>query len=225
MAPVPRSAGTAAAEAAAATEEVDRDVLASLATRIATLTAEVTAIATEVDRLQADGAPAAPASVPATAGDADQVRVTLEELDSEQPADTDAPAAPAAAAHEAATGRDSHPAPVIRLVPISDEEEAELGAAAAAVEAEGAAGPADAAQAGAAQADAAQADAAQADVEPPPDASPAPSPDLFRNDVRDVLGYLDQLLDDLPPERVREFAQSPQFATYKALFAELGLDD
>jgi hypothetical protein len=213
MAPVPRSAGTAAAEAAAATEEVDRDVLASLATRIATLTAEVTAIATEVDRLQADGAPAAPA--PATAGDADQVRVTLEELDSEQPADTDAPAAPAAAAHEAATGRDSHPAPVIRLVPISDEEEAELGAAAAGVEAEGAAGPADAAQA----------DAAQAGVEPPPDASPAPSPDLFRNDVRDVLGYLDQLLDDLPPERVREFAQSPQFATYKALFAELGLDD
>ena len=208
MAPVPRSAGTAAAEAAAATEEVDRDVLASLATRIATLAAEVTAIATEVDRLQADGAPAAPA--PATAGDADQVRVTLEELDSEQPADTDAPAAPAAAAHEAATGRDSHPAPVIRLVPISDEEEAELGAAAAGVEAEGAAGPADAAQAGA---------------EPPPDASPAPSPDLFRNDVRDVLGYLDQLLDDLPPERVREFAQSPQFATYKALFAELGLDD
>ena len=208
MAPVPRSAGTAAAEAAAATEEVDRDALASLATRIATLAAEVTAIATEVDRLQADGAPAAPA--PATAGDADQVRVTLEELDSEQPADTDAPAAPAAAAHEAATGRDSHPAPVIRLVPISDEEEAELGAAAAGVEAEGAAGPADAAQAGA---------------EPPPDASPAPSPDLFRNDVRDVLGYLDQLLDDLPPERVREFAQSPQFATYKALFAELGLDD
>ena len=60
---------------------------------------------------------------------------------------------------------------------------------------------------------------------PPPDASPAPSPDLFRNDVRDVLGYLDQLLDDLPPERVREFAQSPQFATYKALFTELGLDD
>jgi hypothetical protein len=210
MAPVPRSAGTAAAEAAAATEEVDRDVLASLATRIATLTAEVTAIATEVDRLQADGAPAAPA--PATAGDADQVRVTLEELDSEQPADTDAPAAPAAAAHEAATGRDSHPAPVIRLVPISDEEEAELGAAAAGEEADEAASAKPVA-------------APRAAVEPPPDASPAPSPDLFRNDVRDVLGYLDQLLDDLPPERVREFAQSPQFATYKALFAELGLDD
>ena len=223
MAPVPRSAGTATAAAAAATEEVDRDALASLATRIATLAAEVTAIATEVDRLQADGAPAAPA--PATAGDADQVQVTLEELDSEQPADTGAPAAPAAAAHEAAAGRDSHPAPVIRLVPISDEEEAEIGAAAAAVEAEGAAGPADAAQAGAPHAGAAQAGAAQAGAEPPPDASPAPSPDLFRNDVRDVLGYLDQLLDDLPPERVREFAQSPQFATYKALFAELGLDD
>ena len=73
------------------------------------------------------------------------------------------------------------------------------------------------------------ADTEHADTAPPAAAEPprdaAPAPDRFRDDVRDLLGYLDQLLDDLPPERVREFAQSPLFATYKALFAELGLDD
>ena len=46
-----------------------------------------------------------------------------------------------------------------------------------------------------------------------------------REDVRSVLAYLDQLLDALPPEKVREFAQSQHFATYKKLFREFGLDD
>lgn len=46
-----------------------------------------------------------------------------------------------------------------------------------------------------------------------------------REEVRSVLAYLDQLLDALPPEKVREFAQSKHFATYKKLFREFGLDD
>ena len=46
-----------------------------------------------------------------------------------------------------------------------------------------------------------------------------------RADVRSVLAYLDQLLDALPPDKVREFAQSEHFATYKKLFKEFGLDD
>lgn len=46
-----------------------------------------------------------------------------------------------------------------------------------------------------------------------------------RADVRSVLAYLDQLLDALPPDKVREFAQSEHFATYKKLFREFGLDD
>ena len=46
-----------------------------------------------------------------------------------------------------------------------------------------------------------------------------------REEVRSVLAYLDQLLDALPPEKVREFAQSKHFATYKKLFREFGLDE
>lgn len=49
--------------------------------------------------------------------------------------------------------------------------------------------------------------------------------DLVREDVRAVLAYLDQLLDALPPEKVKEFAQSEHFATYKKLFREFGLND
>ena len=45
-----------------------------------------------------------------------------------------------------------------------------------------------------------------------------------REEIRSVLAYLDQLLDALPPEKVREFAQSKHFATYKKLFREFGLD-
>ena len=45
-----------------------------------------------------------------------------------------------------------------------------------------------------------------------------------REEVRSVLAYLDQLLDALPPEKVREFAQSKHFVTYKKLFREFGLD-
>ena len=46
-----------------------------------------------------------------------------------------------------------------------------------------------------------------------------------REEVRSVLAYLDQLLDALPPDKVREFAQSKHFTTYKKLFREFDLDD
>ena len=69
----------------------------------------------------------------------------------------------------------------------------------------------------------------------PPAAVPAEAPQAtaggakigasVREDVRSVLAYLDQLLDALPPEKVREFAQSKHFATYKKLFREFGLDE
>lgn len=65
-------------------------------------------------------------------------------------------------------------------------------------------------------------------AEDPTPGAPATGTEIggqVRNDVRSVLAYLDQLLDALPPEKVREFAQSEHFATYKKLFRELGLDD
>ena len=69
-------------------------------------------------------------------------------------------------------------------------------------------------------------------AEDPIPEAPAPAPaggaelgGQVREEVRSVLAYLDQLLDALPPEKVREFAQSKHFATYKKLFREFGLDD
>ena len=34
---------------------------------------------------------------------------------------------------------------------------------------------------------------------------------------------MDQLLENLPEEKIEEFARSEQFSTYKKLFKELGL--
>ena len=67
-------------------------------------------------------------------------------------------------------------------------------------------------------------------AENPIPAAPAPADGAelggqVREEVRSVLAYLDQLLDALPPEKVREFAQSKHFVTYKKLFREFGLDD
>ena len=65
--------------------------------------------------------------------------------------------------------------------------------------------------------------------DPIPESTPAAGSAAFgdqvREEVRSVLAYLDQLLDALPPEKVREFAQSKHFATYKKLFREFGLDE
>lgn len=48
-------------------------------------------------------------------------------------------------------------------------------------------------------------------------------PENMKDEIRSVLAYMDQLLENLPEEKIEEFAQSEQFETYKKLFAELGL--
>jgi len=48
-------------------------------------------------------------------------------------------------------------------------------------------------------------------------------PQSLREDVRSVLSYLDQLLEALPDDKIRQFAQSEYFGVYKRLFEELGL--
>jgi len=61
----------------------------------------------------------------------------------------------------------------------------------------------------------------------PPSARPAARegalPEDLREDVKSVLSYLDQLLEALPDEKIRQFAQSEYFGVYKRLFEELGL--
>ena len=49
-------------------------------------------------------------------------------------------------------------------------------------------------------------------------------PDNLQKEIKSVLSYMDQLLENLPEEKIAEFAQSEQFETYKKLFKELGLD-
>lgn len=48
-------------------------------------------------------------------------------------------------------------------------------------------------------------------------------PEDLKNDVKSVLLYMDQLLENLPEDKIMEFAKSEQFSTYKKLFSELGL--
>lgn len=45
----------------------------------------------------------------------------------------------------------------------------------------------------------------------------------LKTEIKSVLSYMDQLLENLPEEKIAEFAQSEQFETYKKLFKELGL--
>ncbi len=45
----------------------------------------------------------------------------------------------------------------------------------------------------------------------------------LKSDIKSVLLYMDQLLENLPEEKIMEFAHSDEFATYKKLFNELGL--
>lgn len=47
--------------------------------------------------------------------------------------------------------------------------------------------------------------------------------ELLKKDVRTVLSYLDQLLDALPEEKIKEFAQSNEFDVYRKLFEELNI--
>ncbi len=45
----------------------------------------------------------------------------------------------------------------------------------------------------------------------------------LKQDIKSVLLYMDQLLENLPEEKIVEFAKSDEFTTYKKLFTELGL--
>ena len=45
----------------------------------------------------------------------------------------------------------------------------------------------------------------------------------LKQDIKSVLLYMDQLLENLPEEKIVEFAKSDEFTTYKKLFSELGL--
>ncbi|WP_296668857.1 MULTISPECIES: hypothetical protein, partial [unclassified Treponema] len=47
--------------------------------------------------------------------------------------------------------------------------------------------------------------------------------DNLKSEIKSVLSYMDQLLENLPENKIAEFAQSEQFDTYKKLFKELGL--
>jgi hypothetical protein len=45
----------------------------------------------------------------------------------------------------------------------------------------------------------------------------------FRQELKNVLSYMDQLLESLPENKIEEFARSEYFDTYKKLFKDLGL--
>ena len=45
----------------------------------------------------------------------------------------------------------------------------------------------------------------------------------LKKDIKSVLLYMDQLLENLPEDKIVEFAKSEEFTTYKKLFSELGL--
>ena len=48
-------------------------------------------------------------------------------------------------------------------------------------------------------------------------------PSELKSELRNILSYMDQLLDSLPEEKIEEFAKSEYFDSYKKLFKELGL--
>ena len=48
-------------------------------------------------------------------------------------------------------------------------------------------------------------------------------PAELRDEIKSVLSYIDQLLENLPEDKIAEFAKSEHFKLYKQLFSELGL--
>jgi hypothetical protein len=48
-------------------------------------------------------------------------------------------------------------------------------------------------------------------------------PNQLKSELRNILSYMDQLLESLPEEKIEEFAKSEYFDSYKKLFKELGL--
>ncbi len=45
----------------------------------------------------------------------------------------------------------------------------------------------------------------------------------LKSELRNILSYMDQLLESLPEQKIEEFAKSEYFDSYKKLFKELGL--
>jgi len=48
-------------------------------------------------------------------------------------------------------------------------------------------------------------------------------PSELKSELKNILSYMDQLLESLPEEKIEEFARSEYFDSYKKLFKELGL--
>ena len=48
-------------------------------------------------------------------------------------------------------------------------------------------------------------------------------PPSLRQEIREILTYMDQLLESLPEEKIQEFAHSEHFEVYKKIFEELGI--
>ncbi|MCR5724599.1 MAG: hypothetical protein K6G80_05885 [Treponema sp.] len=85
---------------------------------------------------------------------------------------------------------------------------------------------AEAPQAEETEAAAAAASVAAEHAEPAPEPAEPAIPGIpsdLRQEIKSVLSYMDQLLENLPEDKIAEFAQSDQFETYKKLFKELGL--
>jgi hypothetical protein len=55
--------------------------------------------------------------------------------------------------------------------------------------------------------------------------SAAGIPDNLKDEIRNVLGYMDKLLEALPDEKIQEFANSDYFVMYKKLFEDLGIGE
>jgi hypothetical protein len=73
-------------------------------------------------------------------------------------------------------------------------------------------------------------DAEEVPEQPAPNSrTPAPNgaaiPDNLKDEIRSVLKYMDRLLEALPDEKIKEFAESDYFVMYKKLFEDLGLGD
>ncbi|MDR2070095.1 MAG: hypothetical protein LBP81_01570 [Treponema sp.] len=57
----------------------------------------------------------------------------------------------------------------------------------------------------------------------PHEVNVAAIPSDIKLELRNVLSYMDQLLESLPEDKIEEFAKSEYFDTYKKLFEDLGL--
>ncbi len=50
-------------------------------------------------------------------------------------------------------------------------------------------------------------------------------PGELKEEIKDVLRYMDQLLESLPDDKIQEFARSEHYEVYKKIFEELGISD